>query len=524
MVKKILCATRPLADTCVGRGRLLSAPCISPPLPLPLPSGERGRVRGAMRYALCAMLFLGVLGCQAAMTRVRPPLEEEGEVYLYMQPHPQEAERLRFTVDEAFAVSADGREFPLETYLREVKSSDLRRQRVLAFGRIPPGPYVGFLFKTKKATLRGEEGETDLLIPEKFERSEFNFNVNRKTGYVFSLTFKYKESIGPGFRFSPLFSVSTPAKPILSLAGYVSNTGSSNLMVFDKKATQVTGVIPVGRGPSGVALDQRSRRLYVANSGDNEILVVDIPADQVTSRIRLSTVDRPLELALTPDGRTLLSVNPGSSTVSFIDPFSLLELNRVNVGNGPRSILIDPAGRRAYVFNTVSGTITVLDVANRAIITTFSTDPGPLRGDFSPTGDSLYVIHEFSSYLTVIDPVSFRVLRRFSIGPGMISIKVDSRTGLVYIGRTNDIFVGVYNPSSFVAVDLIKTGGTVNYMTIDDEENNLYMVSSEMKRIVVSNLVRKKILYEIDVGEAPYWVTVMGERLLQNIRTPAFRP
>jgi hypothetical protein len=59
-------------------------------------------------------------------------------------------------------------------------------------------------------------------------------------------------------------------------------------------------------------------------------------------------------------------------------------------------------------------------------------------------------------------------------------------------------------------------------MTIDDEENNLYMVSSDMKRIIVSNLVRKKILYEIDVGETPYWVTVMGERLRQVIRTPFF--
>lgn len=476
----------------------------------------------ALRYALWAALFLGVLSCQATMTKVRPPLVEEGEVYLYVLPYPQEAERLRFTVDEVFAVSADGTEFPLDTYLREIKPSDLRRQRLLASGRIPPGPYVGFSLKTKKATLRGEEGEADLLVPEKSVRSEFNFNVDRKTGYVFSLTFKYGESIGPGFSFSPVFSISIPAKPVLSLLGYVTNTGSSNLTVFDKKADQVTGIIPVGRGPSGMALDQRSRRLYAANSGDNEILVVDILANQVTNKIRLTSGDRPLELALTPDGRTLLSVNPGSNTISFIDPFSLLELSRVNVGNGPRSVLIDPAGVRAYVFNTFSGTVTVLDIPNRSVVTTFSTDPGPLRGDFSPTGDNLYVIHEFSSYLTVIDPVSFRVLKRFSIGPGMISIKVDNRTGLVYIGRANDIFVGVYNPLSFVAVDLIRTGGTVNYMTIDDEENNLYMVSSDMKRIIVSNLVRKKILYEIDVGETPYWVTVMGERLRQVIRTPFF--
>ena len=476
--------------------------------------------RFAMPYALCSLLFLGLSGCQATFSKFLPPLEEEGEVYLYLQSYPQEAERLRFTVEGAFAVGSDGREFPLETYLREIKPSDVKRQRLLAAGRIPLGAYTGFSFKIKKATLKEEEGEADLLLPEKPARSEFHFNVNRKTGYVFFLTFKYKESIEASFSFSPVFSILVPAKPVLNVLGYVSNTGSSNLVTFDKKAYQATGIIPAGREPVGMALDQRSRRLYVANSGDNEIFVVDILVDQVTNRIRLTSGDRPLELALTPDGSTLLSLNSGSNTVSFIDPFSLLELNRVNVGNGPRSILIDPAGRRAYVFNTAAGTITVLDIANRSIVTTFSTDPAPLRGDFSPAGDNLYVIHELSSYLAVVDPVSFRILKRFSIGPGMISIKVDGRTGLVYIGRRNDILVGVYNPLSFIAIDLIRTGGTVNYMTIDDEEYNLYMVSSELRRIIVSNLVRKKILYEIDVGEAPYWVSVMGERLLQRIRTP----
>ncbi len=471
---------------------------------------------------IISLCFFALVGCQATLSKFLPPLEEEGEVYLYLQTYPQEAERLRFTIEGAFAISSDGREFPLDTYLREIKPSDVRRQRLLAYGRMPLGAYTGFSFKIKKATLKSEEGEVDLLVNEKPVRSEFYFNVNRKTGYVFFLTLKYRESIGAGFSFSPVFSISVPGKPTLSVLGYVSNTGSSNLTAFDKKAYQVTGVIPVGRIPAGMALDQRSRILYVANSGDNEILVIDILSDRVTNRIKLMTGDRPLELALTPDGSTLLSLNPGSNTVSFIDPFSLLESNRVRVGNSPRSILIDPAGRRAYVFNTASGTITVLDIASRSIITTFSTDPGPLRGDFSPLGDNLYVIHEISSYLTVVDPVSFRVLKRFSIGPGMISIKVDSRTGLVYIGRSNDIFVGVYNPVSFVAVDLIKTGGTVNYMTIDDQENNLYMVSSELRRVIVSNLVRKKILYEIDVGEAPYWVSVMGERVLQIIRTPVF--
>jgi hypothetical protein len=95
---------------------------------------------------------------------------------------------------------------------------------------------------------------------------------------------------------------------------------------------------------------------------------------------------------------------------------------------------------------------------------------------------------------------------------GMRSIKVDTRTDLVYLGKEHDILVEVYDPFSFVPVDSIRTGGGIAYMTIDGEENTLYMVNPETNSVLISNLVRKGIVAEIDVGEGPYWVTMMGER------------
>ena len=465
----------------------------------------------ALLYVCCILLF--VCGCQATLSRLKPPLEEEGEIYLYIQPYPQEAEQLRFSVEGMSAVMSDGREFPLEVYLGEIRPGDLRRQRLLAYGRVPPGSYAGFSFKTKKAVLKGEDGEADLLVPDAPARTPFSFTVIRKKAYVVSLTFRYGESISKGFSFSPVFSASVPSKPIISLAGYVTNAGSNNITVFDKRLGQAVGVIATGRGPAGMALDQKLRRVYVALSGEDAVEVIDITGGEIINRLRLNQGDRPKEMALTPDGRLLLTVNAGSNTVSFIDSLSFFELSRVNVGNGPHSILIDPnTGRRAYVFNTLSGTISVLDIPNRGLVTTLSTDPGPLRGQFNSRGDKLYVMHELSHYLTIIDPSSLSTVKRFQVRIGMNSIKVDNRTGLVYLGRKNDITVDVYDPLAFVPVDVIRTGGTIAYMTIDSEENNLYLVNEDKKSLMVNNLVRKRIAYEIDVGENPYWVVVMGER------------
>jgi YVTN family beta-propeller protein len=465
-------------------------------------------------FLLSAFCFLILLGCEAALQQLRPALEEEGEVYLYLQPLPQEAERLRFTIENISAVSVEGREIPLSTSksLQEVKGPDVRRQRLLASGPLQPGLYTGFSFKTKNATLKTEEGDAALLVPEGPSRIEFPFRIDRKQGLVISLEFKYHDSIRGKINFLPTFSPFIPTKPVNTRIGYVTNSGSNDIIVFDKKSAQVFAVILTGSGPSGMVLDQRLLRAYVALSGDDAIELIDVTAGAIINRMRLSTGDRPKELALTPDGRVLLCVNNGSNSLSFIDPNSLFETGRINVGNGPSSVLIDQTGRRAFVFNTLSSTISVIDIPNRAIITTIATDPGPLRGQFNRRGDRLFVIHELSSYLTMIDPATLTTIRRFSVRIGMNSIKVDTRTDLVYLGRKIDPVVEVYDPLSFVPVDYVQTGGGISYMTIDGDENNLYMVSSNKNRVILSNVVSKKIVGEMDVGEGPYWVTMMGER------------
>jgi YVTN family beta-propeller protein len=472
--------------------------------------GKESRMKRSLIIFSFSLVIL--CGCQATLTKFLPPLEEEGEVYLYLEPFPQGVERLRFTIEATFAVSSDGREFPLKVFLHELKPSDIQRQRLLASGRLPPGLYTGVSFKVNKAILKTEEGEANLLVPEMPVRNDFPFSVMRRRAYVISMTFKYEESISGGFSFSPVFSMMIPAKPIFSLTGYVSNSGSNNIMVFDKKLNKVLSIIATGRSPAGMALDQRQGRVYVALSGDDAIELIDVLSGEPINRLRLNTGDRPQELALTADGKTLLVANKGTNTVSFIDAFSFVEQKRVDVGKEPNSISIHPNGIRAFVFNTFSNSVSVIDIPNKAVMATLTTDPAPLRGQFNRRGSRLYVIQEWSTYLTAIDPFALSVLRRFPVRIGIVSIKVDPQTDLVYMGRWRDTAVEVYDPFSFVVVDSVNTRAGITYMTIDGDENNLYMVNPDMKSLMVSRLVRKKVFSEMDVGESPYWVTMMGER------------
>lgn len=459
---------------------------------------------------LLSVSFL--LACQAKPPSIKPALEENGEVYLHLERLPQEAERLRFSLEAVYARKDDGTETPLELSFRAIGGTKNPIQRCLATGQLPPGNYRGLSFKVKEASLVTEEGIAALRASDGPVLAEGPFTIHRQKATLLAVTLKYSDAVAGGFRFEPAFSVSAPGRHPAGLSGYVSNSAGHGVAVIDKGTGKVTGMIATGSGPRGMVMDQMRGRVYVALAEDDAIDVIDVAVGDVIGRIQLRRGDNPGELALIPASRTLLAANSGSDTVSFIDTGSLLETERVTVGQDPRSLLADGNGGRAYVFNTLSNTISVLDMAGKTVIATLSTDPEPLRGQFNRRGDRLYVIHGRSPYLAIIDPHTFSVTRREFLGMGARAMKVDSRTDMLYIANKLDDGVSVYEPLSFQRVDYIQTGGGVEYMTIDGDENNLYVVMPEKKALRAVNLASRKTIHEIDLCEYPHWMSVMGER------------
>ena len=460
---------------------------------------------------ILALLWF-VTGCQPQTLRVNPPLAEQGEAFLYINPFPQEAGRLRFSLENVSAVREDGTEYPLSLFLPELHNDAVKRQRQFAAGVLPPGNYLGLSFKVKAATLLDEEGvPQNLLLPKTGVRVDSPFIITRKKATLLSLAFNFERSVREGFAFTLAFTITVPGKPVTGLVGYVSNYASNTLTVFDKQYKQVVGVIATGGGPRGIAIDQQRRRAYVALAGEDAVEVVDMAAGEIINRIKLKPADAPQEIALTPDGRLLISVNTGSNKVSFMDPLSFLELKRIDVGDTPSSILIDPAGVRAYVFNSLSTSISVIDIANMAVATVLPSEPGLSRGQFNRRGDVLYTIHELSAYLRLINPFSLAVLQRYQVGMGMTSLKVDTATDLIYAGKKYDRQIQVYEPSAFIPIASIRTDGGTLYMTIDGEENNLYVLGANATLQVV-NLVSREVIAELDVGEEPFRVSLIGER------------
>lgn len=468
-----------------------------------------------MRRALMLFVMLAVLsGCQAGtfIKKTIAPVEGEGEVYLYARPFPQTAARLKFTIAEVSAVREDGSETPLDVSISDIDGQSMTYQRRLATGRLEPGLYTGFSFKVSKATLTTEEGVADLLVPKEPVKTAAAFEVRSGKAAVYFLAFDYASSVNNNFGFSPVFAASVPEKPITKLVGYVSNKDSYDLTVLDKRARQVAGVIPSGREPGGMAFDQARARAYVALTGDDEVEVMDVSSGSELSRIRLDVGDNPKELALTPDGSQIITVNNGSNSVSFADAGSLTVTKKVGVGEGPVSVLLDRTGRLAYVFNYDKNSISILDLTTKTLAGTIGVEAGPVRGQFNRAGDRLYVIYGGSPYMTVYAVPRYTVINRVYVGMGALSLKVDAHTDLIYVSKAGEDRLYVYDPFSFIPIDYIETPGAASYMAIDDEGDNLFLTVPDSGAVACVSLGARKTLAVFDAGYAPNYISLMGER------------
>ncbi|MBW2543218.1 MAG: YncE family protein [Deltaproteobacteria bacterium] len=461
---------------------------------------------------------LGILVALVATACVPlPPAYEsvsrtDGLLRIYLQPLPQEAHRLRFSITEILALREDGGAVRLRQNFSELHGEDLvGLQRLLVSAALPPGSYTGISLQLGAASLLGEAGRTDLLAPEEPLLIEQDFRVVRQVSSTLFLSLDPEELVSSGFRFTPLFYLAKSRRQLESLLGFATNTGGNVVSVFNKHTMEIVETIATGSGPMGAALDQRRKWVYVALAGDAEIAAIDVGTTQILQRIRLNFGDEPVEVGLSPDGEFLVSANRGSNTASIMDTGSLRELDRVRLPSEPGSVVMSTVEPRAFLLQPLANTISIVDFDQRRVVLSQTLEESPLRGAVNEDGTSLFVISENSPNLLVIDPRNLRVTERIFVGRGATSIELDPKTGLIYIGMRMG-GVAVVDPSLLMPIDTFRVDGNAVALDIDGDENNLFVVSSNQRTIRKLGLVSQKLIGTIEVEEGCYAVVLMGGR------------
>jgi hypothetical protein len=257
------------------------------------------------RTCLTFIVLLALLVPAGAAAKPGPsaaPRRPGGGVFVYLEPFPSDAARLRFRIDRLSAVQEDGTELPLTQSFTEMGGGEPSRQRLLATASVPPGQYKGLMIRIAAPRLEGEEGPVKLTPPTTPTRVDAPFLIRRPQAVVLSLRFLYQGSLEEGHGFEPVFTARVATRPAVGRLALATSRGANTVTIFDKVSAEVVGVIPTGHAPAGIALDQQRGRAYVAVSGEDAVIAIGLLEYAVIDRSILRGGDVPMELALTPDG------------------------------------------------------------------------------------------------------------------------------------------------------------------------------------------------------------------------------
>jgi len=193
---------------------------------------------------------------------------------------------------------------------------------------------------------------------------------------------------------------------------YVASLFSIDLQVIDTathaKLPSITMFLQELRGGFGrMCVQPDGDWIYIANKANQAFGVLDLTGNR--SNILKPTV-WPVDMAITPDGRTVVSVGckqictPGF--VQLFDTAGQLFTQEIRVDGNPYRVVLAPDGGTAYVANLTGPSVSFVDLVTKTVTHTVRVPVQPTGLAIAPGGASLYVASQTQGALSVVDVAS----------------------------------------------------------------------------------------------------------------------
>ena len=213
----------------------------------------------------------------------------------------------------------------------------------------------------------------------------------------------------------------------------------------------------------------------------------------------------PIALALSADGRLLLSANQTAGTVSLVDTEGARVLHELKTGDKPAGVAISKDGHRGVVTHWYGYDLCVLaiDHGKLAIEARIEVGPEPRGVAIAADGSTAYVAIGVSNEVARVDLTTRKVTGRLPVGrePRGIAISPNGMQLLVSNARSQDV--------SLIDVMGWKVVGAI---PIDGDNLRQVAVSADGKSGYIANMRNRKFATtrnNIDLG----WV--LGQRLMR---------
>jgi YVTN family beta-propeller protein len=198
---------------------------------------------------------------------------------------------------------------------------------------------------------------------------------------------------------------------------YVTSESRRSLLIFRLEDQSVLHVVDVEQEcPHVVAVSPDGRTAMTANVGSGSLSAVDVMMGAVLRQVKV--LERPEGMAFSPDGKLLYVVNRQSDAVSVVDAIKLETIGRIDTGRGPVRIAISPEGKRIAVPLFHADAVQIVDTNARSVTHTIPVGRQPAGATLSADGEVLFVSCERERRVYAISMAEGEVLSSIATGEG----------------------------------------------------------------------------------------------------------
>jgi len=293
------------------------------------------------------------------------------------------------------------------------------------------------------------------------------------------------------------------AKPF----AYVTNHVSNSVSVIDTASNTVVSTIGVGQRPLGVAITPDGSRAYVVNRVSNSVSVIDTTSNTVVASVGVG--HEPHSVAITPDGSRAYVGNFSSNSVSVIDTASNTVVSTIGCSS-PAGIAITPDGSRAYVANYNPSDVSVIDTTSNAVVTTFGVGDGPQRIAITPDGSRAYVPNSYyRTTVSVIDTASNTVVTTVGgLGQFPTGVAITPDGSRAYVSNAGPSNVSVIDTASNTVVTTVGVGSSPYDVAITSDGSRAYVANTGSNNVSVIDTTSNTVVATVGVGVNPYGVAI----------------
>jgi YVTN family beta-propeller protein len=320
-----------------------------------------------------------------------------------------------------------------------------------------------------------------------------------------------------------LMAVGSAVSAFAAPFAFVADYGDDDVSIVDTATNQVTGNVPVGHNPWGVAVDPEGAHVYVGNLNDNSVSIITT-ATMTSTPVLVG--DEPTGVAVKLPGTRVYVANSNDFTVSVIDTETNQVLTTVPVDAGPVGIAVNPAGTPAYVVNKGGDSMTVFDTNTNQVIKTVPIPIKPSHVAVSPTGDRVYVTTHTGGKMLVINATTLNVTGTVSVGGFPEGVAFSPDGAFAYVANSGPSTLSVIDTKLQAEIATIPVGDDPEDIAVHPDGTRVYVLNHGERSISVIDTASNK---EIDSdGDASNGLTRIpvgfGPLALSNALIPALRP